>query len=176
MIFFFFKQKTAYEVSLGLVGSEMCIRDRSNGLVIIDGKNGSKIVEKNIGFIIDTEILDIDADRVQEIACVKAITEEFSDIPTIVVSIVSLYQYEVEKEIDFGIVDLDNYDGCLVGDYDNNGVDDLLIIREDLIIYVSQQTEKSKVGVPIFLICLILCVRFICYIRKIPPKVRDYKW
>ena len=26
----FFKQKTAYEISLGLVGSEMCIRDRSN--------------------------------------------------------------------------------------------------------------------------------------------------
>ena len=26
--FFFFKQKTAYEISLGLVGSEMCIRDR----------------------------------------------------------------------------------------------------------------------------------------------------
>ncbi|GKR63574.1 hypothetical protein KAM477_41960 [Aeromonas caviae] len=25
--FFFFKQKTAYEISLGLVGSEMCIRD-----------------------------------------------------------------------------------------------------------------------------------------------------
>ena len=25
----FFKQKTAYEISLGLVGSEMCIRDRS---------------------------------------------------------------------------------------------------------------------------------------------------
>ncbi len=27
--FFFFKQKTAYEISLGLVGSEMCIRDRT---------------------------------------------------------------------------------------------------------------------------------------------------
>ncbi len=26
-IVFFFKQKTAYEISLGLVGSEMCIRD-----------------------------------------------------------------------------------------------------------------------------------------------------
>ena len=26
--FFFFKQKTAYEISAGLVGSEMCIRDR----------------------------------------------------------------------------------------------------------------------------------------------------
>eukprot|EP01017_Pseudomicrothorax_dubius_P005563 TRINITY_DN11430_c0_g1_i7.p1 TRINITY_DN11430_c0_g1~~TRINITY_DN11430_c0_g1_i7.p1 ORF type:complete len:117 (+),score=25.39 TRINITY_DN11430_c0_g1_i7:28-378(+) len=29
MFFFFFKQKTAYEISACLVGSEMCIRDRS---------------------------------------------------------------------------------------------------------------------------------------------------
>ena len=27
-VFFFFKQKTAYEIPLRLVGSEMCIRDR----------------------------------------------------------------------------------------------------------------------------------------------------
>eukprot|EP00831_Metopus_contortus_P033411 TRINITY_DN2678_c0_g1_i2.p1 TRINITY_DN2678_c0_g1~~TRINITY_DN2678_c0_g1_i2.p1 ORF type:complete len:109 (+),score=26.31 TRINITY_DN2678_c0_g1_i2:57-383(+) len=27
-VFFFFKQKTAYEMQRGLVGSEMCIRDR----------------------------------------------------------------------------------------------------------------------------------------------------
>src|SRR5660397_253996 len=27
-VFFFFKQKTAYEIRLSLVGSEMCIRDR----------------------------------------------------------------------------------------------------------------------------------------------------
>ena len=27
-VFFFFKQKTAYEIQYGLVGSEMCIRDR----------------------------------------------------------------------------------------------------------------------------------------------------
>ena len=27
--FFFFKQKTAYEIGVRLVGSEMCIRDRS---------------------------------------------------------------------------------------------------------------------------------------------------
>src|SRR5678810_1306996 len=33
-LFFFFKQKTAYEFSACLVGSEMCIRDRD----IIDGK------------------------------------------------------------------------------------------------------------------------------------------
>ncbi len=28
-MFFFFKQKTAYEISACLVGSEMCIRDRT---------------------------------------------------------------------------------------------------------------------------------------------------
>ena len=28
-MFFFFKQKTAYEIGVRLVGSEMCIRDRS---------------------------------------------------------------------------------------------------------------------------------------------------
>ena len=28
---FFFKQKTAYEIGVRLVGSEMCIRDRTNG-------------------------------------------------------------------------------------------------------------------------------------------------
>ena len=29
LMFFFFKQKTAYEISACLVGSEMCIRDRN---------------------------------------------------------------------------------------------------------------------------------------------------
>ncbi len=31
VLFFFFQQKTAYELSLGLVGSEMCIGDRCRG-------------------------------------------------------------------------------------------------------------------------------------------------
>ena len=30
VMFFFFKQKTAYEIQYGLVGSEMCIRDSAN--------------------------------------------------------------------------------------------------------------------------------------------------
>src|SRR5664279_6019573 len=34
--FFFFKQKTAYEIGVRLVGSEMCIRDRSIPLIIIE--------------------------------------------------------------------------------------------------------------------------------------------
>src|SRR5665648_1188448 len=32
VFFFFFKQKTAYEIMPSLVGSEMCIRDRYNAL------------------------------------------------------------------------------------------------------------------------------------------------
>ena len=34
--FFFFKQKTAYEMLRSLVGSEMCIRDSSNMIKIIN--------------------------------------------------------------------------------------------------------------------------------------------
>ncbi len=49
-IFFFFKQKTAYEMSASLVGSEMCIRDRTtrvsedscNTLVYIINKSKKK--------------------------------------------------------------------------------------------------------------------------------------
>ena len=33
----FFKQKTAYEISLGLVGSEMCIRDRIERMMRLQG-------------------------------------------------------------------------------------------------------------------------------------------
>eukprot|EP00658_Telonema_sp_P-2_P022537 TRINITY_DN19008_c0_g2_i1.p2 TRINITY_DN19008_c0_g2~~TRINITY_DN19008_c0_g2_i1.p2 ORF type:complete len:110 (-),score=42.91 TRINITY_DN19008_c0_g2_i1:78-407(-) len=36
VFFFFFKQKTAYEMLRSLVGSEMCIRDRCGGSVLID--------------------------------------------------------------------------------------------------------------------------------------------
>eukprot|EP00831_Metopus_contortus_P036300 TRINITY_DN28756_c0_g1_i2.p1 TRINITY_DN28756_c0_g1~~TRINITY_DN28756_c0_g1_i2.p1 ORF type:complete len:314 (-),score=89.96 TRINITY_DN28756_c0_g1_i2:7-948(-) len=38
--FFFFKQKTAYEMQRGLVGSEMCIRDRYMGLAFATGAGG----------------------------------------------------------------------------------------------------------------------------------------
>ena len=34
MLFFFFKQKTAYEISACLVGSEMCIRDSNWGCLL----------------------------------------------------------------------------------------------------------------------------------------------
>ena len=33
--FFFFKQKTAYEIGVRLVGSEMCIRDRIRDFIVI---------------------------------------------------------------------------------------------------------------------------------------------
>src|SRR5665647_129582 len=33
--FFFFKQKTAYEIGVRLVGSEMCIRDRYNSSILL---------------------------------------------------------------------------------------------------------------------------------------------
>src|SRR5659263_778017 len=39
MVFFFFKQKTAYEIMPSLVGSEMCIRDRHE----IDFKYGDAL-------------------------------------------------------------------------------------------------------------------------------------
>eukprot|EP00658_Telonema_sp_P-2_P026977 TRINITY_DN20944_c0_g1_i1.p1 TRINITY_DN20944_c0_g1~~TRINITY_DN20944_c0_g1_i1.p1 ORF type:complete len:105 (+),score=19.42 TRINITY_DN20944_c0_g1_i1:48-362(+) len=35
MLFFFFKQKTAYEMLRSLVGSEMCIRDRSHSCPLV---------------------------------------------------------------------------------------------------------------------------------------------
>ncbi len=40
LFFFFFKQKTAYEIASCLVGSEMCIRDRTTG-VSMNGKKST---------------------------------------------------------------------------------------------------------------------------------------
>ena len=37
--FFFFKQKTAYEISACLVGSEMCIRDREKAVAAYNTAN-----------------------------------------------------------------------------------------------------------------------------------------
>ena len=42
MFFFFFKQKTAYEIGVRLVGSEMCIRDR---VTIVNEIAGNLIVQ-----------------------------------------------------------------------------------------------------------------------------------
>ncbi len=46
-IFFFFKQKTAYEMSASLVGSEMCIRDRTTGVSLYSpGYPGAHFVDQ----------------------------------------------------------------------------------------------------------------------------------
>ncbi len=42
VVFFFFKQKTAYEMSASLVGSEMCIRDRTTR---VSSKRGSEMAD-----------------------------------------------------------------------------------------------------------------------------------
>ena len=49
MSFFFFKQKTAYEIRLSLVGSEMCIRDRDKELV----RHRIELIEKETGTVLD---------------------------------------------------------------------------------------------------------------------------
>ena len=45
IFFFFFKQKTAYEISACLVGSEMCIRDS------YDYEGGSNVVDVYIRYL-----------------------------------------------------------------------------------------------------------------------------
>ena len=55
--FFFFKQKTAYEIEYGLVGSEMCIRDRddkmSDACVARADKFSEKVFDKKIREVIE---------------------------------------------------------------------------------------------------------------------------
>ena len=42
-LFFVFKQKTAYDIEYGLVGSEMCIRDSAEGVTVVAvGAGGGK--------------------------------------------------------------------------------------------------------------------------------------
>eukprot|EP00831_Metopus_contortus_P061156 TRINITY_DN53010_c0_g1_i1.p1 TRINITY_DN53010_c0_g1~~TRINITY_DN53010_c0_g1_i1.p1 ORF type:complete len:191 (+),score=47.27 TRINITY_DN53010_c0_g1_i1:47-619(+) len=53
--FFFFKQKTAYEMQRGLVGSEMCIRDSSTTMEIINKKG-----EINAVFLTFKKVLDFE--------------------------------------------------------------------------------------------------------------------
>ena len=48
-VFFFFKQKTAYEMLRSLVGSEMCIRDRH-------GFCASVVIGNGYGIIVDNKI------------------------------------------------------------------------------------------------------------------------
>src|SRR5450756_2695987 len=45
LFFFFFKQKTAYEIMPSLVGSEMCIRDRSSPVPVVKHHLGFCVVD-----------------------------------------------------------------------------------------------------------------------------------
>mgnify|MGYP003380752916 CR=1 FL=1 len=49
VVFFFFKQKTAYEVEYGLVGSEMCIRDRDTAGDWTERQSVLPLLEGNVG-------------------------------------------------------------------------------------------------------------------------------
>ena len=56
MGFFFFKQKTAYEMLRSLVGSEMCIRDRGSRSLTYEDFSWDKFFETNFGNINDEYI------------------------------------------------------------------------------------------------------------------------
>ncbi len=56
-LFFFFKQKTAYEFRLSLVGSEMCIRDRTTRV-----SSCSMMAGSGVGGVFTSSYLSEDAD------------------------------------------------------------------------------------------------------------------
>src|SRR5665648_1275530 len=77
MFFFFFKQKTAYEIMPSLVGSQMCIRDRNEGGI---DEQQSELIQNAIEFSeleafdvltprVDVEAIDIDntKDEIREL-------------------------------------------------------------------------------------------------------------
>ena len=49
IVFFFFKQKTAYEIGVRLVGSEMCIRDRNHDVTVIEFRDtvGADVIHEH---------------------------------------------------------------------------------------------------------------------------------
>ena len=49
VVFFFFKQKTAYEMLRSLVGSEMCIRDSREGPPELDVRSAKLPTRSRIG-------------------------------------------------------------------------------------------------------------------------------
>ena len=71
MLFFFFKQKTAYEMLRSLVGSEMCIRDRYNIVKSLEKKKDSLLEaqaileEVNLPGINDEETLNSIASSIE---------------------------------------------------------------------------------------------------------------
>ena len=64
-VLFFFKQKTAYEIGVRLVGSEMCIRDRYRrgqryGRTVPDGKGSYPP-----GYLSANQDSDVKSDRIE---------------------------------------------------------------------------------------------------------------
>ena len=55
--FFFFKQKTAYEMLRSLVGSEMCIRDRL--LIVLGSKTQLTTFQRLLGEAVDLSLIHI---------------------------------------------------------------------------------------------------------------------
>jgi len=58
LLFFFFKQKTAYEIRLSLVGSEMCIRDSYRGERIMHPDYGFGLLEQVFDPVDETALGD----------------------------------------------------------------------------------------------------------------------
>ena len=57
---FFFKQKTAYEIRLSLVGSEMCIRDRNEVAQMLENDLGESLSTKLVWKPTTTTELDLE--------------------------------------------------------------------------------------------------------------------
>ena len=72
IVFFFFKQKTAYEIMPSLVGSEMCIRDRpyADAILVEFGVSPDAVLEVITGKYEPTGLLPLqmpaDMDTVEE--------------------------------------------------------------------------------------------------------------
>jgi len=75
LFFFFFKQKTAYEIPLRLVGSEMCIRDRYNTWNVPDLKiEEHKKVEMEMGTNLFKVTSTLKSDKNQELTVAIGLT------------------------------------------------------------------------------------------------------
>ena len=70
IILFFFKQKTAYEILSGLVGSEMCIRDRFNSVPNFENKQ-NELWQRFCGVEIETDkdFFDDEIFNLMDFAC-----------------------------------------------------------------------------------------------------------
>eukprot|EP00831_Metopus_contortus_P034806 TRINITY_DN27724_c0_g1_i1.p1 TRINITY_DN27724_c0_g1~~TRINITY_DN27724_c0_g1_i1.p1 ORF type:complete len:234 (-),score=59.72 TRINITY_DN27724_c0_g1_i1:71-772(-) len=130
LFFFFFKQKTAYEMQRGLVGSEMCIRDRRrvHGVlktdlrhsIIIDNAiysfayqldNGIPIVpfydDKEDRILLTIRDYLIYLKQFEDVRCINRITFSLSELSDLNVGRFLKY-YEDPEEADSSLDDLDS--------------------------------------------------------------------